>query len=202
MLDADDVEACEVEGIATYCAAGLDPERAAPIATVCRGLGWQAPRAERSLPREALSGVLHGEVVIRYRAGISAPRARFICAHEAAHRRRRDHHGSHALVEARADLLGACLLVPRPAFERAVGRFGHSIYDLAHALGITQAAALLRLGEVMGRPVKLLGRTPRERGAEFGWAGIDTTRALRGELRKIVHPIKLRDEGKWGLMSA
>lgn len=202
MLDTDAVNACEEAAVADYVAHGLDPERPVSVVTLCEKFFGRGPEAVRGLPREALSGILAGEVLIRYRAGTPEPRARFLCAHEAAHRRRGDHHGGIALVEARADLLGACLLAPRPAFAKMVDRVGHSVYDLAHAFGITHAAAMLRLGEVTGRPVRLLGARERLRGEPFPWETVDVRRALAGRLRKTVHPIKLRDEQKWGLMQA
>lgn len=145
-------------------------------------------------------GVLGGEVVIHYRAGLAPQRERFVVAHEAAHGLRRQQHGSLEDVEARADLLAACLLAPRPAFLKLVRRFGHSVYDLAHALGCSQAVALLRLGEVTGRPVRLLGPRERVRGEPFVWP--DVRRCLSGRHRDVVHPIKLADERKWGLMAA
>lgn len=199
MITRGDVIEAEQESLRAYNEAGLDPERPPPISELCAGLFGTRPQPIAGLSREATMGVLRGEVRIYYRAGTWAARARFGVAHEMGHGRRRQHHGSIGDVEARADLLGACLVAPRPAFERMVARVGHSVYDLAHAFGTTHAAALLRLGEVTGRPVRLLGERERTRGDAFEWP--DVKRALRGLERHRVHPVKLADEKRWGLMA-
>lgn len=146
-------------------------------------------------------GRVGGSVRIYVRAGVSPARARWLVCHELAHAvLGRYHSDTDPLLERRCDLLGSCLLAPRPAFRGLVKRLGHSVYDLAHALSATQAHCLLRLGETTGRPVRLLGQRERVRGDEFVWP--DVRKCLRGEVRRAVHPVRLADEKKWGLMVA
>ncbi len=199
MIVLADVLGAEQEALTAYEEAGLDPSSPPPLSLLCERLFGTRPQPMAHLPREATMGILRGEVRIFYRSGTWAARARFGVAHEMGHGRRRQHHGSIQDVEANADLLGACLVAPRPAFERMVKRVGHSVYDLAHAFSTTHAAAMLRLGEVTGRPVRLLGERERTRGEAFDWP--DAKRALRGLERARVHPVKLLDEKRWGLMA-
>lgn len=201
MLTTDDVADCEGDALLAYEEAELDPERPPPIEKLCEKLFGTRPLVRPGLVREACMGILDGEVRIYSRSGLSLERRRFAVAHEISHGRSRTHHNKGgAAVEARADLLAACLLAPRPAFLKMVKKCGHSIYDLAHAFSTTQATAMLRLGEVVGRPVRLLGPRERIRGEAFVWP--DVKKALRGDLRHIVHPVRLADEKRWGLMAS
>lgn len=200
MLTLDDVAEAEWEALLAYEEAGLDPEFPLPVGETCKALFGRPPRPIPGLPREASMAILNNEVEIYYRASMWHGRARFACAHEMGHGRLRRHHGTGGLLlEAKADLLGACLLAPRPAFLRMVKKLGHSVYDLAHAFDTTHATALLRLGEVTGRPVRLLGQRERVRGEPFVWP--DVRKCLAGRCRNVVHPIKLADEKKVGLMA-
>ncbi len=199
MLNADDLAEAEGEALLAYAEAGLDPEHPPAIGPLCKALFGRAPMPKPHLAREAMMGMLGGEVLIYYRSGMTSARQRFCVAHEAGHGRRRQlHERSDALSEAKADLLGACLIAPRPAFLRAVKRLGHSVYDLAHSFKTTHAAALLRLGECVGRPVLLLGPRERQRGEPFIFG--DVRKALRGGVPGC-HPIKLADCGRWALMA-
>ncbi len=106
-------------------------------------------------------------------------------------------------IEERCDALGAALAVPRVEFRRAVGAVGHRVFALAAAFGVQQSVALLRLGEVTGRPVALLRPTaPIYRGDPFEWPRTSAlVRALR-EGRGRVHPIRIVDSpDRWGLMA-
>lgn len=194
------VEECEAAALFAYVKKGLDPERPPAPAVICEKLFGTVPRRERHLRREGLMGLVKGEVWIYVRASSNPTRERFVLGHEMAHGLLGRVHadGDHEL-ERICDLLGSCLLAPRPAFEKAVKRYGHAVYDLAHALSITQASAMLRLGEVTGRPVRLLGPRERVRGEAFQWP--DVRACLRGMHRARVHPVRLADEGKWGLMA-
>ncbi len=203
MLNADDLADAEGEALLAYDEAGLDPERPPAIGALCKALFGRPPEPVPHLAREAMMGVLDGAPRIFYRAGLWNARARFVCAHEIGHGRRRQlHQRADALAEAKADLLGACLIAPRPAFLRAIKRMGHAVYDLAHAFNTTQATACLRIAEVTGRPVLLLGAggPDRQRGEPFVFG--DVKKALRGAMRASVHPIKLADEKRWALMAA
>lgn len=201
MLFGSMVGRCEEIALATYAGRGLDPLAPPSMTALCRALFECAPEAKDDLPRESLMGVLDGRVSIFYRPELILTRRRFCIAHEIAHALLGTHH-AHAHggnVEAEADCLAACLLAPLPAWRAMIGRVGHSVYDLAHAFSITQSAALLRLGETEGRPVRLLGDRERVRGEAFDWP--DSRLALAGRVRHRVHPVQLRDERKWGLIA-
>jgi hypothetical protein len=193
------LEDAEEMAVGMYVRARLDPERPAPPAKLCAALFGTKPSRVADLPRESVMGLVHGEVRIYVRSSVVPERARWLTCHEIGHAEVRRWCGGGEALERSMDLLGACLACPRPAFERLVRRLGHSVYDLAHASATTHALAMLRLGEVTGRPVRLLGQRERERGEAFAWG--DVRRALSGRERHRVHPIRLADEKKWGLMA-
>ncbi|NUP08396.1 MAG: ImmA/IrrE family metallo-endopeptidase [Polyangiaceae bacterium] len=195
------VAECEAIAVAAYVSRGLDPERPLPPGILCEKLFGTRPKRMAGLSREGRMGIVRGEVWIYVRAGTNAARERFVLGHEMAHGLLGEHHSdANIALERRCDLLGSCLLVPRPAFELAFRRWGYAVYDLAHALSITQASAMLRLGEVTGRSVRLLGPRERFRGEPFDWP--DVRKCLRGGCRSIAHPIKLVDERKWGMIAS
>lgn len=202
MIDRDVVTDLEVEALLMYQEAGLDPERPATPAQLCEALYGTAPEVRRRLPRQSLMGLVRGEVRIFIDESVAPQRARWLAFHEISHARFGAYSCSAAdsSIERRCDLLGACLAAPRPAFEKMMKECGHGVYDLAHAFGTTQALAMLRLGEVTGRPVRLDGPIERVRGEPFAWPE-DLAAAFKGRLRKVAHPIRLADEGRWGLMA-
>jgi hypothetical protein len=189
----------ELEGWAKAARArcGLDDD-VPRMVELCRALTGREPCWAHIATEAAL---VDGQVLLRH--GTPTPRARWLCGHELA-----EH--LHDVVgycepdrEERCDALGAMLTVPRDAFRRAVRAMGHKVYDLAHAFRTTQSLALLRLGEVTGRPVMLLSPSgPRARGDEFCWPSHATlARALR-DGRAKVHPLTIRDEAnRIGLMA-
>lgn len=200
MLSKSEIEACETMALDVYERCGFAPDRPVAPGLLCEVLFGTRPRICAGLPREGLMSMVDGAPWIYVRPSGHAARTRFVTAHEIAHPvigRRHDDDDVH--LEMRCDMLAMCLLAPRPAFELALRHCGHSVYDLAHALSITQAAAMLRLGEVTGRPVRLLGARERIRGEPFDWP--DARACLRGLHRGRVHPVRLADEGKWGLMA-
>ena len=81
-----------------------------------------------------------------------------------------------------ADAVAAALVAPRPAFRSALAAFGatpDALSSLAHAFGITQSIAALRIGEVTGRPLALV--TPRRvhvRGDAYVWPCEKTVRRV------------------------
>jgi hypothetical protein len=194
-----EVEECEAVATYTYERVGLDPSKPAAPGLLCEMLYGTRPVRASGLPRPGLMGRVDGKVRIFVDTSVSPAKARHVSAHELAHALLgRYHDEQDRILESHCDALGACLLVPSAAFRALAERYT-SLYDLAHALGVTQSLALLRLGEVTGRPVKLLGRNERVRGEPFDWP--DTGEALRGLHRCRVHPVRLADEEKWGLMA-
>lgn len=198
MLGPDELSDIEGDALALFSEAGADPRDPPSIAALCRALTGHAPRF---IAQAAEARLVGGRVFLR--RGLLTARARWLVGHELAewHYLRARYRG--ADIEARCDALGAALVAPRPAFLAATRAVGHAVFSLAEAFGVTQSVALLRIGEVTGRPVVLL-RSPEPivRGGAFEWPSTSgLVRALR-ERRSEVHPLRISDEpGKWGLMA-
>ena len=82
-------------------------------------------------------------------------RERFLTFHELAelHYQRLGYRGDD--LEARCNAMASAMCAPRPAMKRALRKYGHSVYDLALAMKTPQAATVLRIAEVTGRPCAL-----------------------------------------------
>lgn len=92
--------------------------------------------------------------------------------------------------EAWCDAVGARLVAPSAAVARIVRRYGHRVHGLAEVFGVSQSLALLRIGEVTGRPVAILGRSyPLVRGAPFVWH--------RDMPRDVAHPVRVDNRLGW-----
>lgn len=174
--------------------AGHSGEQAPNIAQVCRDLLGAPPRLV-PIACEAALVYVAGCHEVWLRPDVPAERARWLVAHELAEwwHLRTGYQGDD--VESRCDAVGAALVAPRPAFVRAVERVGHSVHLLASAFAVPQALAMLRVGEVTGRPVLLL-RRPRSlhRGQPYQW----TRRDLAGR-----HAQRIRLDGtRWGLVAS
>lgn len=188
----------EGEAAALYGAAGADMSNPPAIGRLCAAITGHAPMRVRMRQEGCLVRV--GDSWRVYiRSGLADDRARFIVAHELAERwhamigYRRDD------IEDRCDLLGAALLIPRPAAKIVMAEVGHSPKLIAEAFGSPQQLALLRIGEVSGRPVALVRRHPIVRGDEFGWpTGPSLARAVKRPPPEV-HPVRVGDE--WGLMA-
>ena len=105
-------------------------------------------------------------------------------------------------VEERANALGAALVVPAYVFRRAIRAKGHAVHALALEFGVPPSLVLLRLGEVVGRPVALLREPePIVRGTPFAWPRHLAPAVLMPP--PGVHPIRLVDEvgERWGLLA-
>jgi hypothetical protein len=183
----------DVEGDAALLLreARIEDDEPVPVAKLCRSLIGEGPMLTRSGP-EACCIRVRERWRVCVRSFVAPARARWLVCHELAeyHYARTGYRG--ADVEARCDALGAALVVPRRLMLSAMGVHSHRVHSLARSLGVTQALALLRVGEVSGRPV-MLERRPGvrlSRGEEFIWA----------ESHPCAHPVKLPDEGRWGWM--
>lgn len=203
MLDEDDVHDAEGEGLAMLEAAGVDPDRGASLDLIAERLLGSRPRYVRMVGTGDL-WPFRGEWILRVHRSLPPVRQREVVSHELAEWRaettgRRFRSLAHR--EAWCDAVGARLLCPAPAFRRAVRQVGHRVHGLADAFGTTQGMALLRLGEVTGRPVVLLrARGSIARGAPFGWPEEAVlARAIRRPPPSI-HPVRADD--RWGLMAA
>lgn len=158
------------------------------------------------LPTEGSLEQVDGSWRILIRRGLSPARARWVVGHEIAEwvHLRAGYRG--ADIEARCDALGAMLVAPRSPFRRAIRDIGrHAVHELAARFRTTQSVALLRIGEVTGRPV-MLQRWPEPivRGSAFSWPSPSTLRRRLLELGRDapVHPVRIADEpGRIGLMA-
>lgn len=166
------------------------------VIKLCRSMTRFAPWMSRLGP-EAHRSLENKKPRVILRAGLPPARARFLVCHELAEIHYYDHLkyvGED--IEARCDALGAALVAPRRLARAAIREHGHRVHRLAHSLGVPQALALLRVGELDRRPVLLLRPQGNiARGALFEWP----QERVRD---RSVHPIKLSDEDRWGLMAA
>jgi hypothetical protein len=174
--------------------AKVDDDEPVNVTRLCRVLTGFAPWVTRSRSRVAMWGGNHRVCVWR---GLPIPRARWVICHEIAewHYLGVNYNGTD--LESRCDALGAALVLPRRLMQRAIREHGHRVHTLARKLDVTQALAMLRIGEVDRRPV-LLERTPTMRlvrGGLFEWP-IELAKAPG------IHPVRLPDEGRWGWMAA
>ena len=160
----------EIDGTAErlYRDAGFDPNTQAPAVLLARRL--VGDRAVFSVPPEVFSG--RGALVrvgserrIYVRSDLPVPTKRFVLLHEVAHWAL----GPGASEDA-CDALAACLLLPRSAFLRELGRSHMRIAQVAQAFGVDHSCVWLRVGETTERPLALLTTSAmRVRGAAFSW---------------------------------
>lgn len=117
--------------------------------------------------------------VIEVRAGLQRGMEDFGIAHEIGERR------LHALryrgpdPEAVANGIGAGLLLPRQYVQRVVRDLGRNVAEVAEAMDVDQAMALLRIGEVFGTPLALVSpQQVRVRGEEREWGPESNVRSI------------------------
>lgn len=203
MLDADEVADVEGDAVAATRMAGFEADDAPSVGEISLALVGVRPRLIEGLDGEARLEPLADGWDLQVNPALPKSRQRFKAAHELGHwyYDRCGYRG--ADIEARCDLFAAALVMPRSVFRRAVRTLGHRVHALANAFATTQSAALLRVGEVTGRPVALL-RWPEAltRGEPFTWPKSATlVRALR-EGKDAVHPLRIVDEpNRVGLMA-
>lgn len=126
------------------------------------------------------------------------PRGRHVLGHEIAHAYA-ERFLRREPTEAWCDAFGAALAAPRRAVRGAVTLVGHRVHALAELLEVEQAGALLRLGEVTGRPVALVRRPGLvvARGEPYPWPPLrEVLRARPAGL----HPVRVGE--RWGMMRA
>lgn len=193
MLDEDAIADLAGDAELLLKLARLDDDEPPDIIALCRHMTGRGPWLSRLGPEAQLSRLGDGHQVC-VRAGLLPGRARWLVGHELAelHFERIGYRGTD--IEARADALGAALVAPPRAVRRAIKRHAHSVHRLALALNVTQSLALLRIGEVVRRPVMLLRKPPVVRGALFAWSESGRSDGA--------HPIRITDEPRWGLMAA
>lgn len=197
MLDDDRLAEIEGDAAALYSMAREDPDDPPGLPVLCRRLIGSAPRRVRMVGEARCLFVL-GAWRLEVHRLLPPHRMNFLIGHELAEWWATTQHlrfGSLAEREAYCDALGARLACPRPAFSRAVRSSGHRVHALARAFIVPQGLALLRIGEVTGRPVVFHRSTPIARGEPFVWPTVhDACRRRDG-----VHPVRV--DGLWGLMA-
>lgn len=206
MLSGDDLADIEGDVLCIYDRAAEDPEDPPAIGRLVEKLLGARPSTAPLLVDQACLVMLQGEWRIFVRRGTPTIRARWLVGHELAewwYRKVRGYTGED--VEERCDALGAALVAPRPAVRAELRRLGgHRVHLLAERFGTTQSVALLRIGEVTGRPVALVRKpAPIVRGEPFEWPS--DLRELRAAVERPpagVHPLRITDEAnRWGLMA-
>lgn len=189
MNDTAEADALEILRLAGH----LDDEAPPNMAQLCRALLGSPPQVA-PIRSEACLARVRGESRVYLRKGLDPARARWLVGHELAewYYQRTGYVG--ADLEDRCDAVGAALVAPHMAYRLALRSVGSSVHALAEAFVVPQALALLRIGEVTGRPVLLLRKpTPIHRGEPYVWP-------KRGMHDPSVHPIRL-DGSRWGLMA-
>ncbi len=201
MLTEDALAEIEGDAVAMFAAAHMERDDAPSMDLLCLRLIGSKPRRV-VMGREAdIHPGVEGRYVLRVHRAAPKERARFLVGHELAEwwYRGRAWAGGHLEREAWCDALGAALVAPRPAFRRAVGALDNRVHRLAEAFDVPRALAMLRVGEVTGRPV-LYPLRGIVRGEPYVWPAAALARAL-SERPRGVHPVRL-DRGELGLMAA
>lgn len=190
----------EGDAAEVYRFAGAELDEPPSIARLCELVTGFAPRYERMRPGGRCAVDDAGDLRVRVRPSLPARRARFIVAHEIAEWWYLRTGYAEPDIEDRCNALGAALVVPRPAAQLVLRESGHSPMLLSQVFGVERCLALLRVGEVTGRPVVLLRKRPLFRGDPFEWP-TDTTELQRlvREPAPEIHPVRL--EQRWGLMA-
>jgi hypothetical protein len=176
-------DAIEREAESLYRSAGLDVVAGAAPGTLIRSLlGPESLRfvKERWLRGGGTLARVSSEWRVYLRFGMPPERARFVALHELAH------WAMPGASEDDCDALAACLLAPRPAFERALAataRPRRSVLRVYSDLGAwflcTDSFAALRHSEVTGAPLLLLSPArARARGVAYPWPAETLLRRL------------------------
>lgn len=208
MLSGDEVADVEGDAAVFLSLFGFSDGDAPSVGELCERATGRRPRAVPGLGVEArLEPTIDGEpevLVSAELAATQAARARFKAAHELGHlfyESVRPYRGTD--VELRCDAFAAAIVAPRRAFQLAIRKCGgHRVHALAKCFATTQSTALLRIGEVTGRPVALQRFTGvTTRGEPYGWPKASLLVSALREGRSAVHPVRLTDEGdRWGFM--
>lgn len=196
-MDFADIEG---DALAVYRFAGADADEPPSIARLCELVTGFLPRYARMRPDGKCAVDDYGDLRVSVRPSLPARRARFVVAHEIAEWWYMRNNYACLDIEDRCNALGAALVVPRPAAQQVLREAGHSPMMLAQVFGVERCLALLRIGEVTGRPVALLRKCPIFRGEAFEWPQdpVELERLVR-EPAPEIHPVRL--EQRWGLMA-
>jgi len=154
----------EGEALYLYERAGADPAEPPGPHALAAALGLRIEHGGRGIVGDAM--LVDGTIRVRRR--LPPAREGFAVAHELAEWALAGHLDEEA--EASANLLAACLLMPRPAVLAAVSAIGRDLAALASAFVVTETAMALRLAEIDGTPTLVVSRSwAWVRGEPFGW---------------------------------
>lgn len=193
-----DEELAELEGDAAAILreANVDDDEPPPLGLVCERLLGLRPARTPNINREAkLDERAPGRFQVLIHADVPSQRARWLVGHELGEWIHLQSGAQPANIEARCDAIGAMLAAPRRAVRALIGP--RRVRLLAETFGVPQSVALLRIGEVFGRPVALLrrGRPALYRGGPFVWP-------RRSEREGVAHLVRITDEpARVGLMA-
>jgi hypothetical protein len=199
MLSQDDVAECEGTALELLQRVGVDfdfPPSTWELAlllglTVIRRHGARNPRSVDSDLFWPRGRERPAEITLRRK--MTAAREAHAIGHELGHWARGTICARDYQEEALCETIGACLACPRPSFARAARVLG--LYELADSFHVEQGLALLRVGEVTGRPVLLLRSAGHiARGDTFEWTDAPLTLP-----REVAH--RVRVEQRWGMMA-
>lgn len=121
---------------------------------------------------------LHGRPIVFVRRKLSPERLDFAVAHELAEWHLARVGYREIDVEDVADAMAGALVAPRDAYRAALREHGATFAPLAADFRTTETCVALRLGEVTGRSLVLLGPRVRVRGDEFAWPPLDELRRV------------------------
>lgn len=140
----------EIEGDARALArmAKLDPDEPHSIKALCLGLTGSPPMVAPLIGTMGTKLLISGRTRVAVSSRLTPERQRWVAGHELAHvyYERIGHEEDD--LEARCDLLGAILCAPRRVVLEARRVHGDNPRAIARYVGVTQAVALLRLGEI------------------------------------------------------
>jgi hypothetical protein len=165
----------EWEGVAEWLGQGRP-------SAIARAHGLRVERVTNMITDGSIARVA-GETIISVRA--SAPDPRWTLAHELGHwgMLRCGVKDS----ENGADYVAAAILMPRTEFRARLREVGADLAQLALPFGVTESAAVLRMGEVDHRPLALIApHRVRVRGPEeWVWPDERAIRKGRSEERRV-----------------
>lgn len=189
MVGPDEVAELEGEALAFWATHGMEPEQC--LIDLCQAATGSEPIFEARETEGHWDGGL-----VRLSVDLHPRRARHVLGHELGHVwLEREGRFVPPNIEERCDVFGAILNMPRAGVRHWLKQNGHAFVQLAEFFGVTQSVALLRIGEVTGRPVMLLReRGPIVRGFDFGWPSRSPVQLALGRGREVVHLVQVRDE--------
>lgn len=196
MVGEDELADLEGDAAAILREAKVEDDEPPALGIVCERLLGLRPKRSPNLAREAKTEEKDlGRFQILIRADVPSARARWLVGHEIGEWLHLQSGAQPANIEARCDAIGAMLAAPRRAVRALIGP--RRVRLLAETFGVPQSVALLRIGEVFGRPVALLrrGRPALYRGGPFVWP-------RRVNREGVAHLVRITDEpARVGLMA-